>query len=295
MHKTLIFMAAGMGKRFGGNKQLAELGPMGQSLMEYTAYDAVRLGIDKLVFVLREDMEEAFLETLGHRLQGKVPFELVFQKEEDLPIKMPVKITREKPWGTGQCLYAAREAIEEGFLILNADDFYGRSVLSDLMEALEEGEVLAIPGYPVKNTLSEEGAVSRGVLKLNEMDQVVEIRERERIFMEKGQLYYEEHGIHPMTGVELVSMNIWAGQKSMLKHLPEVFQVFLETPGRDLSKEEFYLPLAMEALLKMEEIPLKVLPVTEEWMGVTYKEDRERVMERLKALTESGVYPKVLF
>ena len=295
MHKTLIFMAAGMGKRFGGNKQLAKLGPKGQSLMEYTAYDAVRLGIDKLVFVLREDMEEAFLETLGHRLQGKVPFELVYQKEEDLPMEMPVKIKREKPWGTGQCLYAAREAIEEGFLILNADDFYGRSVLSDLMEALDQGEVLSIPGYPVKNTLSEEGAVSRGVLKQNERGQVLEIREREKIFMEKDQLYYEENGIHPMTGEELVSMNIWAGQKRILKHLPDVFRTFLETPGRDLTREEFYLPLAMEALIKREGIPLQVLPAKEEWMGVTYKEDRERVMKRLKALTETGVYPEDLF
>lgn len=295
MHKTLIFMAAGMGKRFGGNKQLAKLGPKGQSLMEYTAYDAVRLGIDKLVFVLREGMEEAFLETLGHRLQGKVPFELVYQKEEDLPMEMPLQIRREKPWGTGQCLYAAREAIEEGFLILNADDFYGRSVLSDLMEALDQGEVLSIPGYPVKNTLSEEGAVSRGVLKQNERGQVIEIRERERIFMEKGQLYYEENGIHLMTGEELVSMNIWAGQKRILKHLPDVFRTFLETPGRDLTREEFYLPLAMEALIKREGIPLKVLPAKEEWMGVTYKEDRERVMKRLKALTETGVYPEDLF
>lgn len=295
MHKTLIFMAAGMGKRFGGNKQLAKLGPKGQSLMEYTAYDAVRLGIDKLVFVLREGMEEAFLETLGHRLQGKVPFELVYQKEEDLPMEMPLQIIREKPWGTGQCLYAAREAIEEGFLILNADDFYGRSVLSDLMEALDQGEVLSIPGYPVKNTLSEEGAVSRGVLKQNERGQVLEIREREKIFMEKDQLYYEENGIHPMTGEELVSMNIWAGQKRILKHLPDVFRTFLETPGRDLTREEFYLPLAMEALIKREGIPLKVLPAKEEWMGVTYKEDRERVMKRLKALTETGVYPEDLF
>lgn len=295
MHKTLIFMAAGMGKRFGGNKQLAELGPLGQSLMEYTAYDAVRLGIDKLVFVLREEMEKAFMETLGHRLQGKIPFDLVFQKEEDLPLEKPLQIRREKPWGTGQCLYAAREAIEEGFLILNADDFYGRSVLSDLMNALEEGETLAIPGYAVKNTLSEEGAVSRGVLTISETGHVVSIEEREKIFKEKGQIFYEKDGIHPMTGEELVSMNLWAGKKRMLQHLPEVFRAFLKTPGRDLRKEEFYLPVAMEALLKMEEVSLKVLPVSEEWMGVTYKEDRERVRKRLKDLTESGVYPRVLF
>lgn len=295
MHKTLIFMAAGMGKRFGGNKQLAELGPLGQSLMEYTAYDAVRLGVDKLVFVLREDMEEAFMDTLGKRLEGKVPFDLVFQKEEDLPLEKPLHVKREKPWGTGQCLYAARHAIEEGFLILNADDFYGRSVLSDLMKALEEGETLAIPGYPVINTLSEEGAVSRGVLEVSETGHVVSIKERERIYLEEGHLYYEEDGVHPMTGEELVSMNIWAGKKRILQHLPEVFRQFLETPRRDLRKEEFYLPVAMEALLKKEKVSLKVLPVSEEWMGVTYQEDRNRVMARLKDLTESGVYPRVLF
>lgn len=295
IHKTVIFMAAGMGKRFGGNKQLAELGPSGQSLMEYTAYDAVRLGADKLVFVIREDMEDSFMEALGDRLRGQVPYELVFQKEEDVPERIPSGIHREKPWGTGHCLYACLGSIEEAFVILNADDYYGRSVLSDLFQALERGEMLAIPGYPVRNTLSEEGAVSRGVLTLNRQGEVTAITEREKIFQKEGALFYEEKGVHPMTGEELVSMNIWAGQKSILSPLPEIFREFLKTPGRDLRKDEFYLPSAMDALRKKASVPLKVLPARDTWMGVTYQEDREKVRQNLQRLTDSGVYPEKLF
>lgn len=293
---TLVFMAAGMGKRFGGNKQLAEIGPKGQSLMAYTAYDAVKIGYKRLIFILQKGMEEEFMKTLGHGLKKVIPMEIVFQDNRKRPEGTRLPEGREKPLGTGHALYCAKDRLEGPFVILNADDLYGRGVLQDLFQELERGESMVIPGYPVAGTLSDKGAVSRGILEVDHEGYVKSIKEKEKIWKEKDKIYT----LHDECQVELeadtrVSMNIWGMKKEVLEDLDDVFTKFLEGEGRNLSKDEFYLPEAMDELRKRSGGKLKIIEANDRWMGMTYKEDQEEVTSSIKELINCGHYPESLF
>lgn len=293
---SVVFMAAGLGTRFGGDKQMAKLGPKGESLMAYGAYDAMNLGAEKLIFVLRKEMEEVFRETLGRRLEKKIPVEVVFQELSQLPQGLSVPKERMKPWGTGHCLYVAKENLGEAFLILNADDYYGKDVLAGLFQALQEGETFVMPGYLLKNTLSKEGPVSRGVITLGQEHQVLSITEREKIFEEDQTVFYESrNGLKVLPEKTYVSMNIFAGRRDALGSLEKIFQEFLEHNVEELTKKEFYLPHAMEALAKASGKPIRMIEAKGPWMGVTYKEDAQRVREKLQALVQTGHYPEDLF
>ena len=293
---SVVFMAAGLGRRFGGSKQLAELGPRGQSLMAYTAYDAMKAGYEKMIFILRAGMKEAFMEQLGKGLEQHVQVEVVFQDPTCIPRGTGVPEEREKPLGTGHALYCARNAIEGPFVILNADDYYGPAVLKDLKEALAEGSTMVIPGYPVKNTLSEKGTVSRGILEMDDTGALVSITEKEKIWSEEGNVYgYGGAGKEVLEEDTLVSMNIWGAQKEILNPLEEVLRTFLLKEDRDLMKEEFYLPEAMDALRKILGVPLKIIQAKDAWMGMTYQEDLEGVKERLHQMIRDDLYPESLF
>ena len=293
---TLVFMAAGMGKRFGGNKQLAALGPKGQSLMAYSAYDAVEVGYKRLIFILREEMVEEFMATLGERLKKKIEVSIAIQDPSNLPEGTTIPKDREKPLGTGHALYCVKDEVKGPFVILNADDLYGRNVLKDLYSALLMGEAMVIPGYPVKNTLSEKGKVSRGILDVDEKGYLRSIKEREKIWAEDGHFYFEDHDEKVKLSEEaLVSMNIWGMQKESLKGLDDVFSAFLGDTKKDLLKEEFYLPEAMDALRKRNGIDLKIIEVKDRWMGMTYAEDAKEIKFRLKEMVEEGIYPESLF
>lgn len=293
---TLVFMAAGLGKRFGGNKQLAGLGPKGQSLMAYTAYDAVSIGYKRLLFILREEMVEEFMETLGYNLEKVVAVDIILQSRDQLPEGCTVPKEREKPLGTGHALYCAKERIEGPFVILNADDHYGRGVLKDLHEALLEGESMVIPGYPVGMTLSDKGAVSRGILQVDEKGHLLSIKEREKIWKEEGRILTLEGKDRVNLPEEtLVSMNIWGLQKEMLEDLEEVFRRFLTEEGRNLLKDEFYLPEAMDALRRRTGRDLTIIEAKDAWMGITYAEDAEDVAQALGDMIGKGEYPQSLF
>lgn len=293
---TLVFMAAGMGKRFGGNKQLAEIGPKGQSLMAYTAYDAVKIGYKKLIFILREGMDEEFMSVLGHNLKQYVSVEIVLQDKSILPEGTEVPEGREKPLGTGHALYCVKDRIEGPFVILNADDLYGRGVLKDLFDELKSGEAMVIPGYPVGRTLSGNGAVSRGVLDVDPNGYLNSIKEKEKIWKEEGKIFTlngeEKEELREDT---LVSMNIWGVQKEMLNGLEDVFTEFLTREGRNLLKDEFYLPEAMDELRKRSGKELKIIRAHDQWMGMTYAEDKEEVASEVRKMTDQGHYPESLF
>lgn len=293
---TLVFMAAGMGKRFGGNKQLADIGPRGQSLMAYTAYDAVKIGYRRLIFILREGMEKEFMKGLGDNLSKVVSVEIVFQDRSILPEGTEIPEERKKPLGTGHALYCVRHHLNGPFVILNADDLYGRGVLKDLYDELLKGESIVIPGYPVENTLSEKGAVSRGILEVDERGYLVSIKEREKIFKAEDAIFAkvneEEIELKKDT---LVSMNIWGVQKEVLDDLEPVFKAFLLKEDTDLLKDEFYLPEAMDELRKRSGENLKIIKARDQWMGMTYKEDKDDVSAAILQLVETGHYPESLF
>ena len=293
---TLIFLAAGMGRRFGGNKQLAELGPNGQSLMAYSAYDAIQAGYRRLLFILREDMVEEFMNTLGKNLMRHIEIGIVIQDKNMIPGAITLPMEREKPLGTGHALYCARKEIRGPFVILNADDLYGRTVLKDLLEALREKEDMVIPGYPVKKTLSLQGKVSRGILEINEQNELVSIREEERIWAENHEVYCEKNqGVKRIPEDTLVSMNIWGAQRHVLSGLESVFHDFLKEEGRNLLTDEFYLPEAMDALRKLHGIRLRIIEARDEWMGMTYQEDLKDIRRKLQEKIREGFYPDSLF
>jgi len=293
---TLVFMAAGMGKRFGGNKQLAALGPKGQSLMAYSAYDAIKVGYKRLIFILREEMVEEFMESLGEKLKKKIEVGIIIQDSDILPKGTVIPKERKKPLGTGHALYCVKDAVKGPFVILNADDLYGRNVLKDLFHGLLMDEAMVIPGYPVKNTLSEKGKVSRGIIDVDEKGYLRSIKEREKIWEEEGKVYFEDQEEKVKISEDsLVSMNIWGMQKEALEGLDDIFRGFLEDTKKDLLKEEFYLPEAMDALRKRNGIDLKIIEVKDRWMGMTYAEDAREIKFMLKEMVEEGIYPESLF
>ncbi len=293
---TLVFMAAGMGKRFGGNKQLAEIGPKGQSLMAYTAYDAVKIGYKKLIFILREGMEEEFMTVLGHNLKKIVSVEIVLQDSSILPEGTSIPEGREKPLGTGHALYCVKDKIEGPFVILNADDLYGRGVLEDLYEELKGGESMVIPGYPVGRTLSDKGAVSRGILDVDSNGYLNSIKEKEKIWKEEDKIFTINGEVkEELKEDTLVSMNIWGVQQKMLRDLDAVFADFLRRDGRNLLKDEFYLPEAMDELRKRSGAELKIIRAHDQWVGMTYAEDKEEVARSIRKMVVKGDYPVSLF
>ena len=300
MKPTLLIMAAGMGSRFGGLKQLAGLGPHGEVIMDYSIFDAMRAGFGKVVFVIRRSMEQDFREHVLPRFNNKVAFDIVFQELDILPNGFTCPEGREKPWGTNHAIMMGATVIREPFAAINADDYYGVDafkVLADYLKTLEHSQnKYCMVGFQVGNTLSELGSVSRGVCTEDASGNLTSIVERTHIIREKGEVKYKDDNgqLIPLADDTPVSMNMWGFTPDYFQHSEAMFKSFLKEKGQEM-KSEFYIPFAVNELIQSKTASIKVLSTTSQWFGVTYKEDGPAVVARLKELHDTGVYPEKLF
>lgn len=298
MKPTLVILAAGMGSRYGGLKQLDRLGASGETLMDYALYDAARSGFGKVVFVIRRDFEQAFRDKVMAPLKLDIEVSCVFQETE---IHLDGEtISREKPWGTGHALLAAKDEVAGTFAVINADDFYGHEAFVTLANYLNnltpDSQEYAIVGYVLQNTLSENGTVSRGVCEVNEAGYLTNIVERKKIWKdEQGIFCNDETGTQiALNGESLVSMNLWGGNNEVFNVLEEKFPAFVKA-HKDDPKAEFLIPEAFASMIANQTARIKVLRSDARWIGVTYQEDKPEAMQKLKALTENGTYPTNLW
>ena len=294
---TLLVMAAGMGSRYGGLKQIDPVGPGGETLMDYSIFDAMRAGFGKIVFVIRKDIEAPFKETIGAKFEKRIPVDYAFQELDKIPAGFQVPEGRTKPWGTTQAVIMAKDVIHEPFAVINADDFYGALGYKVLAQHLtSESPDYAMVGFMLRNTLSDFGSVARGVSRADSsgyLQSVVELTKVER----------DGHGakntdpagnVTHLTGDELVSMNMWGFTPPIFPLLRERFRLFLEGNGNEL-KSEHYVPTAVNELVSSEQARVKVLSTNDAWFGVTYREDRPRVVDSIAALIKKGIYPDKLW
>jgi NDP-sugar pyrophosphorylase family protein len=282
MPLTLLVLAAGVGSRYGGLKQIDPVGPNGETIIDYSIYDARRTGFDKLVFVIRRDIETPFKEIIGSRFEKRMPVEYVFQ---DVPPQ------RQKPWGTGQAIITARGVVHEPFAAINADDFYGRNSFHLLAEHLRDGgEDFAMVGFRLRNTLSEFGSVARGVCECDADGYLSSVTELTKVERADGGAVAEGRRL---SGDEVVSMNMWGFTPAIFAHLEHLFADFLKASGQQ-QKSEFYIPTAVNELVSSRQARVKVLRTSDSWFGVTYREDRPRVVESIHQLISRGDYPETL-
>ena len=299
MNTTLIIMAAGIGSRFGeGIKQLAQMGPNGEIIMDYSIHDAKEAGFNKVVFIIRKDIFKEFEEIIGNRIKEQIDVEYVFQELDDLPEGFEVPEGRTKPWGTGQAVLCCKDVVKEPFVIINADDYYGKEAFVKLHDFLVSGEdlgrefTMGMGGFILKNTLSDNGTVTRGVSVVDENGLLSQVHETTGIEMgEDGQIKCDSEEVQEWISPEdKVSMNMWAGYPKFLDFLAEDFKDFLANVEEGDLKSEYLLPNIVDKLLKEERANVKVLETQDRWFGVTYKEDKETVQEAFRELIADGVY-----
>lgn len=299
MKPTLVVLAAGMGSRYGGLKQIDAFGPNGEAIIDYSIYDAIRAGFGKVVFIIRQDIEEAFKAFIGHKFEQNIKVEYAFQELDKLPEGFSLPEGRTKPWGTGHALLMAADLVKEPFAIINADDFYGADayrVMGDYLSHLDnDSRDFALLGYSVKNTLSENGSVSRGVCALDAQGHMTKITERTKIFRQQGQIVFEEDGkLTPLAEDTPVSMNFMGFTPLVFKHLKALFESFLKA-SITVPKSEFYIPIALDTMVKEGDATVNVLRTEAKWFGVTYKEDKAAAQQELAQLIAAGVYPSSLW
>ena len=296
---TLVIMAAGIGSRFGGGiKQLEPVGPNGEIIMDYSIADAMDAGFDKVVFVIRKDLEKDFKEVIGNRIEEKVQVEYAFQELDDIPEQYrEVFRKRKKPWGTGQAILCCRDVVHEPFLVINADDYYGkeayREAYKELTSDKEDSDVMNISmvGFILKNTLSENGGVTRGVCKVDEKRMLREIVETHNIIKtDKGAAVKLDEKEEEIDIESPVSMNMWGLQPGFFEILEKGFSEFLSQLNEGDLKSEYLLPTIIGALLKQGKVQVKVLESKDKWFGVTYKEDKEGVVAAIRDLIDKGEY-----
>lgn len=300
MKPTLFVLAAGMGSRYGGLKQLDGLGPNGETIMDYSIYDAIRAGFGKVVFVIRRVFEADFREKIVSKYADRIPVEIVFQELDNLPAGFKVPEGREKPWGTNHAVLMGKDVIHEPFAVINADDYYGREsfqVLADYLKSIEgtEGKY-AMVGYRVSNTLSESGSVARGVCETNEQGFLTKVTERTKILREEDGVirFIEEDGKTALDENTPVSMNMWAFTPDYFRYSEQCFVEFLKEHGNEL-KSESYIPTLVDELIHSGKATCRVLDTPSRWFGVTYATDRPQVVEKFAQLVKDGVYPSPLF
>lgn len=301
MKPTLFVLAAGMGSRYGGLKQLDPLGPQGQTIMDYSIFDAIRAGFGKVVFVIRKDFEEDFRRSILSKYEGHIPVDVVFQSTDKLPEGYTCPEERTKPWGTNHAVMMGADVINEPFAVINADDFYGRDafavIAADLMRERTRKGDYSMVGFRVGNTMSENGSVSRGVCSVNAEGNLTKVVERTGIAYDKDHriCFLDENNeteyLDPSTPV---SMNLWGFTPDYFSYSDREFRRFLDkcltTP-----KAEFYIPTAIDTLINSGEATVKVLDTTSRWFGVTYAADRQGVVDKLAALHAAGEYPDTMF
>ena len=301
MKPTLFVLAAGMGSRYGGLKQLDGLGPNGETIMDYSIFDAIRGGFGKIVFVIRRDFEQDFRDKVLSKYEGHIPTELVFQAIDDLPEGFTCPAERAKPWGTNHAVLMGKDVINEPFAVINADDFYGRdafAVMGKWLSNLPEGSTgkYSMVGFRVCNTLSETGTVARGVCATNESGMLTDVVERTEIMRVDGVISYkDENGEWQPVGEETpVSMNFWGFTPDYFKHSEAQFIDFLKE-NIDKPKSEFFIPLVVDTLINSGKATCEVLDTTAKWFGVTYAADRPGTVEKIQSLVDAGEYPNKLF
>jgi NDP-sugar pyrophosphorylase family protein len=294
---SLLVLAAGMGSRYGGLKQMDPVGPAGQTIIDYSIYDALRGGFAKLVFVIRRDLEKPFREIVGRRFEKQLPVHYVFQEVGGLPPGFSAPPDRTKPWGTTQAVLSAENAIQEPFAAINADDFYGAQSFLLLARHLSSASTdYAMAGFTLRQTLSEFGSVARGVCQVGPdgyLKSVVELTRIERDATGAKNTDADGH-VTRLTGEEAVSMNFWGFTPAIFPALRGKFAAFLEKNGRD-EKAECYIPTTVNELVVAGQARVKVLRTGQPWFGVTYREDRSRVMESVRQLIAKGDYPERLW
>lgn len=299
MKPTLLVLAAGMGSRYGGLKQIDPVGPSGETILDYSVFDAKRAGFGKVVFVIRKDIEDDFKSVFADRLNKTIPVEWVFQELSNLPTGMQVPEGRTKPWGTGHAVMMAANAINEPFAVINADDFYGREAFEKaagfLNQDLKDTDY-AMVAYQLKNTLSDFGSVSRGICTADEEGWLQSVVENTKIAREGTDVYNTEpDGTKTWLSEDsLVSMNFWCFRPTFFGQLDAHFRNFIVANISNI-KSEFYIPTPVDNLVKSNQARVKVLPNTGQWFGITYQEDRPEVVSKINQLVKSGEYPESLY
>jgi hypothetical protein len=294
---TLLVLAAGMGSRYGGLKQIDPVGPAGETIIDYSIYDAMRAGFGKLVFVIRHDIEQQFREIVGSRFEKRIAVEYVFQELDKLPAGHSLPAGRTKPWGTTHAILMAEPVIKEPFAAINADDFYGKSAYSVLAKHLTSGTPdYAMVGFVLKNTLSANGSVARGVSQTDANHYLTSIVEMMKIERDgKGAKNTDAEGkVTKLTGKEAVSMNFWGFTPALFPQINVIFENFLKKSGGE-QKSECYIPLTVGELVTSGQAKVKVLRSPDSWFGVTYREDRPQVVESIRKLIAKGEYPEKLW
>lgn len=302
---ALVIMAAGIGSRYGaGIKQLAKVGPSGEIIIDYSIHDALKAGFNKIIFIIRKDIEEEFREVIGKRIEKIAPVDYVYQEMSDLPEGYKTPEGRKKPWGTAQAVWAAREVIDCPFAVINADDFYGAGSFKALHEYLtnemsenEEEYDYCMAGYILGNTLSESGTVARGVCSQNEDGYLRSVTETYKIGRKEGKVTGEDGDgrERELDEKSLVSMNMWGLKPNIIKVLGEGFPKFLDSLKADDIKSEYLLPVVIDGLIQGGLAKVKVLPIEDKWYGVTYQEDRQYVADAIRRMVDDKVYGEKLF
>lgn len=300
MDLTLLVLAAGMGSRYGGLKQLDQVGSSGETIIDYSVYDAIEAGFNKVVFIIRRDIEKEMKELLFDKYSKKIKIEYVFQELDKIPEGVEVPADRVKPWGTGHAVLMAKDVINEPFVVINADDFYGKSafkVVADYMksQAADLKGKNCMAGYRLQNTLSEHGTVSRGVCKVNDQSELIEVIERTKIGWKNEDIVADDNGSDlVLEGDNFVSMNFWGFTPDVFPELESEFKKFIVDNANNI-KSEYYIPSIVSHQIDNNLATVKVLEATDQWFGVTYKEDKPLVVNKIKDLTDQGKYPEKLW
>jgi len=297
---TLIIMAAGMGSRYGGIKQLEPVGPSGEIIMDYSIYDAMKAGFNKVVFIIRKDLEKDFKEIIGKRIEKLIKVEYVFQELDALPEGYKKPVERTKPWGTGQAVLCCKDVVKEPFAVINADDYYGKEgfqIVHQFLNTSSAGNKYCMAGFILGNTLSDNGAVTRGVCKASEESKLIDIIETSGI-VPAGDHAKAKNEAGEEISLDLnsvVSMNMWGFMPTLFSALEEGFKGFLSNLGENELKKEYLLPTIVGNMVKSNEAEVTVLNTADKWFGVTYKEDKDAVVKSIRSLIDKGVYPVKLF
>ena len=299
MQKVLLILAAGMGSRYGGMKQLDEVGPSGESIMEYSVYDAIRSGFEKVVFVIRRSFEKDFTRQIINKISPVIETDLVFQELDNLPEPFGCNKSRTKPWGTSHAVWVARQSVNKPFVVINADDFYGREayeVMANHLDTLpqESQGRYAMCGYRLENTLSEHGYVSRGVCKVDGNHRLLNVTEFTQIQKDESEKIISKGSDVALQPGEIVSMNFWGFTPDVFDHLDNKMRMFLEKE-QDNDQAEFFLPFVIDELISEKKAVVNVLQSNAEWFGVTYRADKEAARKRIHQLVNKKEYPAKLF
>ena len=298
MKPTLLILAAGMASRYGSMKQIDGFGPNGETIIDYSIYDAIKAGFGKVVFIIKEEFVENFRNIFDSKLKGKIETDYVFQNFDLKQFGIEEEIYREKPWGTAHAILAGRNVVKEPFCVINADDFYGFDAYKKMVNFLNEEATdrnYSIIGYQIGKTLSDFGAVSRGVCKVDASGNLEEIIERTKVYQDQETIVFEEDDKkYPLDFETPVSMNFWGFTPAVFKITEDLFRTFA-LANKDKPKAEFFIPLIGENLVKSNTATFKVVPTANQWFGVTYKEDKPFVQASIDQLVKEGAYPENLW